>query len=631
MKKSSRKALSLLLSATVLCTLLSACSADNTAVTDSTRSTLISDSISIGDSQTDTQTSPEEQFTNGIIKEKDLDTGYDPSSSTHITLSDSGSKVNGAGASVSENTVSITAEGTYILTGTLSDGRITVSAPETSDIHIVLDDASVSCADYSPFTVESADNVYITLAKDTRNAFSDGSEYTLLSSEDNTDAAVFSKADLTINGSGSLTVKGNYSHGICTKDDLIITGGTFDITSVSGGIIGKDSVNISNGTFSINAGTNGIKSANSDDADKGDINIYGGTFSLTCGKDGIEAQKNLLVQDGTFNIKTGTGSQDSAASNDSSVSSKALKAEGSIVISGGTVNIDSSDDSVHSNSDVTVSGGTLNLSSGDDGIHADANLIIKGGTVNISKSYEGLEGMTVAISGGNICVKASDDGINSAGGSDTANPLRPGRDPFASSGSADCSIVISGGYTVVDAYGDGVDSNGTLSVTGGVLLVSGPVNDGNGALDAESGAVVSGGYVIAAGSPGMAQGFGSDSSQCSLCYTLGYSASDGTNVALLDGNGNVLVSFTPAKAYSNVVISAPGIKLNETYTIQTGGTVSGTDSNGYANSGTCSGGKGTQVTQSSVSESNVSNGGMGGAVPPGGMGGARPQGGVGRP
>ena len=304
---------------------------------------------------------------------------------------------------------------------------------------------------------------------------------------------------------------------------------------------------------------------------------------------------------------------------------KGVKAGTSLTLQGGTFVIDAADDALHANGDVTVSDGSYDLSTGDDGVHADGILSISGGTVVVRTSYEGLEGTDVSISGGDIQVKASDDGINAAGGSDTgeAGGWR-GPDSFQSGGNH--TVSISGGTVVIDADGDGLDSNGSLTISGGLVLVSGPTNSGNGALDYDGSCTVTGGVLIAAGSAGMAQAPGSSSTQAVLMITYTSTQPAGTLIGLTDAKGGLTAAFSPAKAYQSVIICTPTLSQGERYTLYSGGTCSGGDISGYAASGTLSGSAElSTVTLSGVVTSVRSDGsaagGAGGGMAPGGGGG----------
>ena len=589
------------------------------------------------------------------ISAEDMDVGYDESEAATITFSDTDVQLSGSGVEANGTDITITSAGTYILSGSCSDGRIIVDAGKKAEVRLVFNGLDLTCKDNAPILVTKADKVYITMEDNTENVISDSGEYEL-SEDENTDAAIFSKADLTINGEGSLTVNANYKHGVVSKDDLVITGGNITVTSVSTAIEGKDSVKISGGTFNISAGTNGIRSTNTEDTEKGFISISGGTFNITANGDGIEAETVLSVDGGEFNITTGGGSanasmksdgtpngdwqndmggdpptppdgtnggapdmqqtdnttelnvetlsassQDQTSDTDSeSTSAKGLKTEGNLEITAGTFNIDSADDSFHCGGDMIISGGTLNAASGDDGMHSDNNLSISDGEITISKSYEGIEGLTVTISGGNIDVTSSDDGVNCAGGSDTSSDDRMGRDQFAAQEGVYLSIT--GGTLNVDAGGDGLDSNGDFYMEGGTVYISGPTNGGNGALDYNGEATIKGGTIIASGAVGMEECFGENSTQYAVLHDFSQTLSAGTEFTVKDSSGNVILSYTNNKTWQGIVFSSPDLKEGETYTV-TAGDMS------------------EEITISDIITSNSTGSGFGGGM--GDMGGGR--------
>lgn len=566
------------------------------------------------------------------VSKADQYASYAESSATKISLSGSSASISGDGASEKDGTITIQQEGTYVVTGTLNDGRIVVQAADTHKVHIVLKGASIYCADHAALFIKQADKVFLTLADGSENTLGSGSSYHLSDEDSNVDGVIFSRADLTLNGSGKLTVNAKYKHAIVSKDDLIVTGGAYAITAGNGGgLYGKDCVKITNGTFTIQSGTDGIQASNVEQADRGYVYISGGALNITAGTDGIQADTVLRIDGGTFQITSGGGSANASTDQkgnenpgwgmwgpgskeetaktedptDTSDSAKGLKAGVSLSVRGGTFTIDSSDDSVHCNGTVTITGGTFALSSGDDGVHAGDALLIQNGTIAISQSYEGLEGLNVTISGGKIQLTASDDGINSAGGSDTADQGRPGQNQFNVSEDSDLFIKMIGGSVTVDAGGDGLDSNGNLIIEGGSVLVSGSANNGNGALDYEGTAKITGGTVVAAGMSGMAQGFSDSSSQYSILHNFSTTLSESDAVTLKDSDGNTLVTYTPAKAYQSVVISCPDMEKGQTYTLSAGS-------------------QSEALTLSSVVTSN-GTGGMGGGMN-GKMGGPQPEG-----
>ncbi len=512
------------------------------------------------------------------------DTTYDYDESDATTIKDS------------EKTVKITVEGTYVVSG--EHESITVSAPDTAKVRIILKNATVSNTSGPAIYIEKADKVFITACEGTVNTLSDGTSYTGDFKDTNVDGAIFSKTDLTLNGEGTLNITGNCKCGVVSKDDLIICGLNLTVKSTGCALEGKDCVKIKDAAITVSAGGDGIRSTNTEKSNKGFVYIETGNIDITSGNDGIQAATVLKAANGSIKITAGGGVTDTkqnfggrnmpgfggkTQTTDDEESTKGLKAGSLILIDEGSFEVSSKDDAFHSNGDIEINGGSFTAAAGDDGFHADNNLIINGGSITVSQSYEGLEGQKVTVTGGNIDITASDDGINAAGSSSSSST---GGRPDSSDSNA--LITIGGGYIVVNASGDGIDSNGNIVISDGTLLVSGPADNGNGAFDYGGEATVSGGTVILCGSSGMAQGFSDKSDQASFMYTLNSSASAGSSVALTDENGNVLASFIPAKQYNNVVISTPSLKNGSSYKLVIGGTVSGADKNGYASSGSVS-------------------------------------------
>lgn len=489
----------------------------------------------------------------------------------------------------------ITAAGTYRLTGNVT-GPVVIDAGEAK-IQLVLEDTTVSGSDGPAIYIKAADKVFITLVGN--NTVSDGAAYADSYVTDGVDGVIFSRGDLTINGEGSLTVNAAYKHGIVSKDDLVIAGGTVTVDAPNVALHGKDCVKVTACVLNLTAGTDGIRSDNTEDATRGYVYIKDGTVNIEAGIDGIQAATVVNCETPAVNIKA-TG--------------KGIKATSDILLSGGSYTVVSTDDCVHSNNTISISGGVLTLTSKDDGVHADTDLAVTGGEITVIESYEGIEASKILISGGKLDITASDDGLNAAGGNDGSSVSgRPGQGMFSSSTG---EIQIGGGYILIDAAGDGVDSNGPIVLSGGVVLVSGPTNGGNGAFDCDGTATVTGGCLLAVGSNGMAQGFSSAENQGTALCSFG-TLQAGTSFAVCDSDGNVVISFTPKKNYASAAITAPGIQLNETYTVIAGGAVSGADENGFASEGTVSGGTtlGTFTMTSLV---------MGSGGGPGGGPGGRP-------
>ena len=540
-----------------------------------------------------------------MFTERDLTGTYEESEAVYVTLSDDGITGETDGVAINGQTVTITEEGTYVFSGTLSEGQIVVDADDAK-VQIVLDNVDITCASSAAVYVKSAEKVFVTLAEGSQNTLRNTDEYVTID-DNNIDAVIFSKSDLTLNGTGSLTIVSAEGHGIVSKDDLKITGGTYDITAAGHALSGKDSVRIADGTFILTAEKDGIHAENADDEEKGYIYIADGDFTITSDGDGMDASNIVQIEDGTFDITAGGGAANSlkthesdmpggpgggmpqngekpdgedmpemgekpdganmpemgekpdgenmpqdTTTDESGTSTKGIKAGGGMYLNGGTYQIDSADDSIHSNANITIADGTYTLATGDDGVHADDALIVNGGTITVTESYEGLEGLTVTINDGTIDITARDDGINAAGE----------------------KMELNGGYIHILAGGDGVDSNGDLTINGGEIYIDGPSDNGNSAIDYgdRSSAYVNGGTLVAIGNSGMAEGMSDSSKQKVLMVKLGEQMEAG-NVVLTDSEGNVIVSYTALKSYDCVIISTAEVESGATYTLTTSGTM----------------------------------------------------------
>ena len=473
------------------------------------------------------------------FSDRDFEVGYDENESAVITLNGDSASCSSDAVQISGSTVTITDEGTYILSGTLDDGMIIVDSEKTDKTQLVLNGVTIHSETSAPIYILQSDKVFITTAAGTTNTLSNGGTFTAID-ENNIDAVIFSKEDVTLNGSGTLVVTSPAGHGIVSKDSLTLTSGSYDINCASHALVGKDDVCVANAEFTIVSGKDGIHAENADDAAYGYVYIQSGTFDITAQGDGISAGAYMQIEDGTFTI-------------------------------------DSVDDSIHSDTSVMINGGTFHIASEDDALHANDTLTVTNGSIQITESYEGLEGLNIVISGGEITLVASDDGINAAGGTDASG--FGGRDGMGDRGamgghgmdsSSGGSILISGGTIDITAYGDGIDANGTVEITGGYVVVSGPTQGDTATLDYDSSATISGGTFIGTGASGMAQTF-SSSQQGVISVSVGNSSA-GSTITLLDSDGNTVITYTPDLSYQVFIFSSPDIISGETYTITIGST-----------------------------------------------------------
>lgn len=485
--------------------------------------------------------------------ERELDQSYDAAKAVSIALKGDSAESSSAAVVMDGSNVCITDEGVYVITGTLKDGSLIVDAEKSDKVELVLDNASVTSANFAALYVRQADKVFVTLAAGSKNELVNGGRFVLID-DSNVDGAVFSKDDLVLKGSGSLTIASPAGHGVVCKDELVITGGSYEITALKHGLQSKESIAVCDAELAIEAGKDGIHAEDSDADNVGDVYIESGKIIITAASDAVSAGNIVTVTGGSLNLSSGKTED-----------VKGIKGGNGVDIQDGTIQISVTDDAIHSNGDLEISGGTITIQSGDDALHADGGVLVNGGTLNVTESHEGIEGQTIEISGGELHITADDDALNASGGSSGASPW--GRGGFEVN--ENCAILISGGKLYVNTRGDGVDSNGGLVVTGGEVYVSGPTSGGNGSLDYNGSGSISGGIFAAAGNSQMAMNFGSSSTQCAMLVTVG-SQKAGTEIAVTDQSGKKLFSWAPESDYQCVVLSLPEFQQGETYTVTAG-------------------------------------------------------------
>ena len=485
----------------------------------------------------------------------DQNSDWDTEGATVITLTGDSAEISGNGAYVNGQEVVITEAGRYVVSGSLSDGKITVDAHNSSKVWILLDGVDINCSDDACIRVDQAEKVFLTLAENSVNTLTSGSTYSDTALQDGTDGAIFAHDDLTINGSGSLTVTAEYRHGIAANDDLVITGGTITITAAADAIHANDSVSIKDAQVTVDAGDDGIVTANEEE-------------------------------------------------------------NGYMYIESGTIDITSVGDGIHTTGDITVAGGSITIAAGDDGIHSDQFVYIEDGEILINECYEGIEALIIDVSGGDITVYPEDDGFNANGGSsdmfgfgggpgqggmqaqdsdtdpaegqasetDTAEGQASVTDTaerqasVTDTASEETYIAISGGtITIINDSGrdaDGLDSNEDIRISGGTIYISLLGTGSNCAVDygSESGGVaeITGGTIIACGASSMAEGFSSTSTQASILYNTSTVADEGTTLALKDGEGNVLLSWEVPCSFSSALISCPEMQVGNSYQVVIG-------------------------------------------------------------
>ncbi|MBQ8054109.1 MAG: carbohydrate-binding domain-containing protein [Lachnospiraceae bacterium] len=537
----------------------------------------------------------------------DQDGSWDVTGATVITLTGDGASISGSGAYTVDGNVVISNAGYYEVSGTLTDGYISVDAYDSSKVFILLNGVEINCSDDACIRVDQADKVFLTLAEGSQNSITSGSSYNETALNDGTDGAVFAHDDLTINGSGSLAVNAQYMHGIAANDDLVITGGTITVTAAADAIHANDSLRIKEASIKADAGDDGLVTSND-------------------------------VENGYFYLESGT------------------------------LDITAADDAIHTTGDLTMAGGDVTIIAGDDGIHSDGGVTISGGTLLVKECYEGIEALTIDVSGGDVTIYPQDDGFNANGGSGdmfggmgggpgggmgggpgggsgmgatgegemptppdmgstgdgemptppdmgstgdgemptppdmgtTGNGEMPTPPDMGSTGAgqmpsdtstgqdgtqtstdaadSETYIKISGGtIKIINETGtdaDGLDSNGDILISGGTVYVSLVGTGSNSAVDyaSESGGVaeISGGTIIACGASAMAEAFDSSSTQASILYNTSTTTEAGTTLAIEDADGKVLLSWDVPCSFSSALVSCPDMEVGGTYTVVIG-------------------------------------------------------------
>lgn len=495
----------------------------------------------------------------------DLDASFEAALCIPITLVGETAECASANVEIGESTVTIAKGGNYLISGELS-GMLIVDADKKDTVRLILSDADIASPTSAAIYVLRAGKVVITAAEGTENHLSNGGEYIDID-ENAIDAVIFSKDDLSINGSGSIHIEAADGHGIVGKDSLRLANVNLSINSAKHGITAKDDIGISGGSYTLNCGKDGIHAENRDDAQLGNLLILGGSFEIASGGDAFSAGNLLQVDGGEFKICSGGGHENAAAHADefmrhrmssaSDESRKAFKSGGNMYINAGAFEIDASDDAFHTNADLRISGGSFIIRTGDDAMHADENLAVYGGEILILSSYEGLEGHSVDIYGGKIELTSDDDGVNAAGGDDETARY----DPLSSDPEA--YIHIYDGEILVRCEGDGIDSNGEIRISGGVIYVFGPTSGANGSLDSGTDAYIDGGDFCALGSYQMAEHFSEESGQCSMIAAL--SGRQGAEISVSDASGEVLLSVTAENSFECIVLSLNEFEIGEDY------------------------------------------------------------------
>ncbi|WP_315309135.1 carbohydrate-binding domain-containing protein [Rothia dentocariosa] len=610
----NKKVLTSATSVTLLATLaLTGCSTTSNALASGTTaadSSVGTTATTSSATATDTAASNSSFSTNVKSGEKlDVDTHYseqdlswDTSSETAIDLSNPTAT---DGVTVEDGTLTITKAGTYKLSGEYQ-GQIKVETADSDAVRLVLDNANITNSSGAALNVVNADEVILYSASGTTNTISDGADYTA-TGENDPDAVVYSKADLTIAGEGTLKVNGNHEDGIHTSDGLVIASGTLEVNAANTGIKGKDYVDILGGTINVTAQQDGIKSTNDTDEGQGWTRLSNGTVTVNAGDDGFKASRVVEISGGSLTVEQ---------------SDEGIEAQ-YINLSGGDVNVTSADDGMNASLKTSDSESTDSSANTSDTANQQQNNQQQGslpggqqngtsdqqqgpgqppqggqsgnsqngtsqnGTTGTGQQQNNTQnrgnqnmGQPPAMPGGNTQDGTSQNGTTGTGQQGMGQPPQGGM-PGGGGGTfevVDAAINVSGGNITVNAEGDGIDSNGVTTLSGGTLIVNGPSQGGNAALDTNGDLLLNGATVLSGSTADMFEAPSTNSTSGYLKLTNSSGFEQGSTVQVADSSGKVVANYKVTKSNVQLVlVSSSSIVKGQSYTVYT--TTSAVDSN----------------------------------------------------
>ncbi len=442
------------------------------------------------------------------------------------------------GVSVENGTITITSGGTYRLTGEYS-GQVKIEAAKTDTVRLVLDNAKITNSTGAAINVVSAAEAIIYTAAGTTNTVADEANYTAAGDND-PDAAIYSAANLTLAGEGSLSVKGSYEEGIHTTGGLVIASGTLEVNAANTGIKGRDYVDITGGIVNVTAAQDGIKSTNTDDESKGFTRLSAGSVTISAGDDGLKAPHTLEISGGTLNIEK---------------SNEGIEAQ-YINILDGEVTVNSTDDGINA---------SLKDSSSDTSSDTTSGTAASGQQTQQNQNGQAQQ----APAGGGAAPGGSQDSTGQ--NQNMPQPPADGTMPGGGGGTfevVDAAINISGGTVTVNAEGDGIDSNGTATFSGGTVTVNGPTAGGNNALDSNGDLLLNGGTVTTGSTADMFEAPSSASTSGHLKITDSSALTQGSTVQVTDSSGTVVANYKiTTSGVQLVLVSNKNIVKGQSYTV----------------------------------------------------------------
>ena len=494
-------------------------------------------------------------------------TSYDESQASQITLTDQTATVTGQGASFSDQTLTITQAGTYVLTGSGKNIKLVVEAADTDQVHLVFQNLTLE-REGTLLQVNKAQEVVISLAEGSQNALTESQA----SDDEEVKATIHSQVPLTLNGTGNLTLTALTKNALEVEDDLKVLGGTYTVKAANHGFKAEGALAIEAATLTIEAGKDGLHAEHDEMIERANISLNPTQLSIAATEDGVDAGNELTIKGGTITV---------------SQSEEGLEAR-VIRQLGGDVTIKSSDDGVNASagssnktSDTSATSKTSETSTTSN--TADTSSSASQATTDSDTASSSASQATADSAAGS---KADQDNKDKnatppsppagqappQGSQPPQNGQGPGGMPPGGQEESDPSlqIILEGGTLTIDAEGDGIDSNGTVTISGGSLVVNGSVQGGNGPLDAAGDITITGGTVWALGTSDMLQGFAQGSTQASITANIAGTA--GQTLIILDANGKEVARQTASKDFQAVIMSSADLVDGQTYTIQVEGT-----------------------------------------------------------
>lgn len=480
-------------------------------------------------------------------------TSYDESQASQITLADQTATVTGQGASFSDQTLTITQAGTYVLTGIGKNIKLVVEAADTDQVHLVFQNLTLE-GEGTLLQINKAQEVVISLAEGSQNALTESQA----NDDEEVKATIHSQVPLTLNGTGNLTLTALTKNALEVEDDLKVLGGTYTVKAANHGFKAEGALAIEAATLTIEAGKDGLHAEHDETTERANISLNPTQLSIAATEDGVDAGNELTIKGGTITV---------------SQSEEGLEAR-VIRQLGGDVTIKSSDDGVN------ASAGSSSKTSDTSATSKTTDASATSNTADTSSSASQATATPAATSQADQANKDKNATLPSPpagqappqGGQPPQNGQGPGGMPPGGQEESDPSlqIILEGGTLTIDAEGDGIDSNGTVSISGGSLVVNGSVQGGNGPLDAAGDITITGGTVWALGTSDMLQGFAQGSTQASITANIAGTA--GQTLIILDAKGKEVARQTASKDFQAVIMSSADLVDGQTYTIQVEGT-----------------------------------------------------------